>query len=71
MPETGVQWWFVFIPLAHPPPLQRNKQFVSLLMCLSLRIYCLLKPQARPVKDAGLGGGMGEQVQLGAYLPLS
>lgn len=45
----------VFIPSAHPPPLQRNKCLLSLLVSRILRIAFLLNLQARTVKVAGLG----------------
>lgn len=53
--------------------LQRNNQFLSLFMCLSLRRAFLTKIEARTLKATGLGVGsdMGEWVQSEAYLPLS
>lgn len=55
MPETAVWLQFECLPPARPPPLQRNKPFLSLLMSLSLRIAFLLNLQVRTVKAAGLG----------------
>lgn len=62
----------VFITPGHPPLLQRNKQFLSLLPCPSLTITFLMKLQVRTVKATGLEGSsdMGEWVQSEAYLPL-